>query len=69
MATKTTSTTDNNAGCSPCTPEASKGQVVKARFPSGQEEEKLVTCEGCINLDKPEVGTGVAWCNFHDDYD
>lgn len=30
MATKTTSTTDNNAGCSPCTPEAHQaGQIFK----------------------------------------
>lgn len=27
MATKTTSTTDNNAGCSPCTPEAHQRAV------------------------------------------
>lgn len=27
MATKTTSTTDNNAGCSPCTPEAHQRTV------------------------------------------
>ncbi len=71
MATKTTSTTDNNAGYSPCTPEAHQRSVFR-----NQEEklEKLVTCNGCINLDGPdiysmdtgtEVGTGVGWCNFH----
>lgn len=27
MATKTTSTTDNSAGCSPCTPEAHQRSV------------------------------------------
>ncbi len=30
MATKNTGTTDNNAGGSPCTPEASKGQFFKS---------------------------------------
>ncbi len=29
MATKTTSTTDNNAGCSPCTPEAHQRSVLQ----------------------------------------
>ncbi|MHB1621351.1 MAG: hypothetical protein ACYCTY_15490 [Sulfuricella sp.] len=66
MATKTTSTTDNNAGCSPCTPEAHQRAVFHNQ--AGGKEEKLVTCEGCIHLDKPEVGTGVAWCNFHSQY-
>ena len=31
MATKTTSTTDNNAGCSPCTPEAHQRTVFQTQ--------------------------------------
>lgn len=37
MATKTTSTTDNNAGCSPCTPEARQRTVFQTQPDRGEE--------------------------------
>ncbi|HUX64339.1 hypothetical protein [Sulfuricella sp.] len=57
MATKTTSTTDNNAGCSPCTPEAHQ-----------RADGENVTCHGCINLDSKDCEAGVGWCNYHWQY-